>query len=58
MLELDSLKKAIIPLRLMRQLHEGFENSDLPFRVEVLDWYNISDEFRKVIEKNYVVLDI
>jgi len=41
----------------MRQLQEDFENSSLPFRVELLDWHNISDEFRKIIAKQYLVLD-
>jgi len=40
----------------LRRLKEAFEESDLPFRVDVLDWHGISDRFRKVIEKKYEVL--
>lgn len=34
----------------LRLLREAFEESDLPFRVDVLDWHAISDSFRRVIE--------
>ena len=37
-------------------LKEAFQESDLPFRVDVLDWNGISKEFRQVIEKKYVVI--
>lgn len=37
-------------------LKEDFSESDLPFRVDVVEWLNISDEFRRVIEKEYVVV--
>ena len=38
------------------RLKEAFEDSDLPFRVDVLDWNAISPEFRQVIEKEYEVV--
>ena len=37
-------------------LKENFEESDLPFRVDVLDWNNISESFKKIIESKYEVL--
>ena len=40
----------------LRHLKEAFEESDLPFRVNVLDWHEISPEFQKVIEKAYEVI--
>ena len=40
----------------LRQLKEAFEESDLPFRVDVLDWYGTSPEFQKVIERQYEVV--
>jgi len=40
----------------LRHLREAFEESDLPFRVEVLDWHAISPDFQKVIEKEYEVI--
>ena len=35
-----------------------FEDSDLPYRVDILDWNTISPEFKKVIEKKYEVLNL
>jgi len=39
-----------------RHLKEAFEGSDLPFRVDVLDWHRISESFHTVIEKQYEVI--
>ncbi|MDR1327221.1 MAG: nucleotidyltransferase domain-containing protein [Heliobacteriaceae bacterium] len=33
------------------ELKEAFEESDLPYRVDVLDYNTVSDEFRKIIDK-------
>ena len=40
------------------ELIEAFQESDLPFRVDVLDWHAISPEFRQVIKRNYEVLKV
>jgi uncharacterized protein len=40
----------------MGRLREAFENSDLPYRVDVLDWHAISPEFRQIIEQGYEVI--
>jgi predicted nucleotidyltransferase len=37
-------------------LEEAFEESDLPFRVDVVDWAAVSESFRRIIEQNYVVV--
>lgn len=34
-------------------LEEAFEESDLPFRVDVVDWATVSGEFRRIIERQY-----
>jgi uncharacterized protein len=39
----------------LRRLKEAFEESELPFRVDVLDWHTISLAFQKVIEKKFEV---
>jgi len=44
-----------IPQQLYYQIKDAMEESDLPYRVDVLDWYRISPEFREVIQKNHVV---
>ena len=40
----------------LRHLKEAFEESDLPFRVDVLDWHATSPEFQKVILKQFEVV--
>ena len=37
--------------RTLGRLKEAFEESNLPMRVDVLDWHVISGSFRKVIER-------
>lgn len=38
-------------------LKEAFMESDLPFKVDVVDWHRISPEFQELIEKEAVVLE-
>jgi type I restriction enzyme S subunit len=40
----------------LNRLVEAFQDSDLPFRVDVLDWNGISESFREVIDKRYEVI--
>jgi type I restriction enzyme S subunit len=40
----------------LRRLKEAFEESDLPFRVDVLDWHAIARSFCPVIEKKFEVI--
>ena len=42
--------------RTLGRLKEAFEDSDLPIRVDVLDWHSISESFRKVVERDYTVV--
>lgn len=42
----------------MSFLQEAFVESDLPFRVDLLDWAQISAEFREVIEKKFEVIQV
>lgn len=37
-------------------LKEAFEESDLPYRVDILDLNAISEEFRKVVLSRYEIL--
>ena len=45
-----------LPGQIIHALKEDFAESDLPFRVDVLDWNAISKEFQKIIEKKYEVI--
>ncbi len=38
------------------QLQDDFEESDLPFRVDIIDWHSISKSFQNVIKTKYKVL--
>ena len=39
-------------------LKEAFQDSDLPMRVDVLDWHGVSEEFREAIKADTVVLAV
>ena len=56
--DLDLVIKAETPLdqNVLFGLKDAFETSDLPFRVDVLDWNRISDEFKNRILENYTVI--
>jgi type I restriction enzyme S subunit len=45
-----------IDLETIGGLKEIFDESDLPFMVDILDWATVSEKFRKVIEREYVVV--
>lgn len=55
-LDLAVVGKQRMALKTMHRLEEAFEESDLPFRVDVLDWNAISPDFRDIIEKQYEVI--
>jgi restriction endonuclease S subunit/predicted nucleotidyltransferase len=40
----------------LAELREAFAESDLPFRVDVLDWHAISENFRRIIAEQYEVI--
>ncbi len=56
--DLDLVVIAREPLdqKTLGRLQEAFQESDLPMRVDVLDWHNISPSFRQVIAQDYVVI--
>ena len=55
-LDLAVVGKGPLPWQTLSRLKEVFEESPLPMRVDVLDWHAISESFRKVIERGYVVV--
>lgn len=55
-LDLVVVKRTKIDRQTMIRLKEAFEESSLPFRVEILDWHKISENFKKIIENNYLVI--
>ena len=55
-LDLAVIGESEIESATLAQLKEAFEDSALPMRVDVLDWHDISPEFREVIERDSVEL--
>lgn len=55
-LDLALVSKKIIETHIMDALKEAFSESDLPIRVDVLDWQSVSDSFQKVIEEQFEIL--
>ena len=41
----------IYPLGILAETRDAFQESDLPFRVDIQDWHRISKEFQSVIEE-------
>ncbi len=38
-------------------LNEAFEESDLPFKVDVIDWTTISERFKKIIQSSLIPIE-
>lgn len=43
-----------IPLTILSDLNETFSESDLPFKVDIVDWHRISPAFRAKIKNEWV----
>ena len=55
-LDLAVVGNGPIDSRALARLKAGLEESDLPMRVDVLDWHSTSESFREVIERDHVVV--
>lgn len=55
-LDLVMLDRQPISLDTRANLAEAFSESDLPWKVDLLDWHSISPEFQKIIQANYEVI--
>jgi predicted nucleotidyltransferase len=51
-LDLCILGETPLSFEQLDNLRESFSESDLPIRVDLVDWATITPEFRKVIKKN------
>ena len=54
--DLDLCYKEEIPSKDLNQILELFENSDLPFKVDLCNWNEISDDFKQLIEQDFIPL--
>ncbi len=55
-LDIVLLGPARLPLGRLAALREAFAESELPIRVDVIDWHAISENFRNIITAHYEVL--
>ena len=55
-LDLAIIGSKPLNLRQKRRLAEAFEESNLPIRIDLLDWQSISEGFKKVISERYEVI--
>ncbi len=55
-LDLAIIGKNKINRRVKMLLREAFEESDLPFRVDIVDYNAVSEAFRAIIEEKYEVI--
>ena len=55
-LDLAVINSKPTSLELLATLAEDFSNSDLPFKVDVVDWATTSEAFRSIIQKHKRVL--
>ena len=45
-----------LSLALISKISDEFEESILPYKVDLIDWQTTSDEFKKMVEKDKVVI--
>ena len=45
-----------LPISLCAAIMEAFSESDLPYRVDVVDWASTGESFREIIERDKVVV--
>ncbi|WP_295937342.1 restriction endonuclease subunit S [uncultured Xanthomonas sp.] len=55
-LDLAIITDSPLPLATSAALAEDFSESDLPWRVDIVDWAETSETFRKIIERDRVVI--
>ena len=55
---LEHNRKEKIPSSLISELVNEFEESNLPYKVDILDMNNISDNFKQIIEEDKVILTL
>lgn len=55
-LDLVIAGKTRLPRKTLYLIKDAFAESDLPFRVEIMDWQTISGDFREIIKARYEVI--
>lgn len=55
-LDLAIMGEEAISLDTLAALNEAFAESDLPWKVDVVDWARMGEAFRRIVERDRVVL--
>jgi predicted nucleotidyltransferase len=55
-LDLAIITEQPLPFNVSGQMQEDFSESDLPFRVDILDWATTQDAFRRVVKADKVIV--
>lgn len=55
-LDLAIISKQPIPLPLLAEVSETFSESDLPWKVDLVDWATTSERFRQVIAAQKLIV--
>ena len=55
-LDLAIITNQPLPLAVGAALAEAFSESDLPYKVDIVDWAALSEPFRRIIERHKVVV--
>jgi predicted nucleotidyltransferase len=55
-LDLVIMTKTKVNSKVLMKLKEEFEESDVPFRVDIVDWHRISKEFKRIIQEQYEII--
>ncbi len=55
-LDLALVGEKQIEFKQLEKIKSAFSESKLPFLVDVVDWHAISEDFQKIIENNFVLI--
>ena len=55
-LDLALMTQSPLPLSQLAELREAFSESDLPWKVDLVDWASTSEEFHTIIQGDSVVI--
>jgi len=55
-LDLAIMTSSPLDINTLIALRDSFSDSNLPFTVDIVDWSKTGESFRKIIDKDYVVI--
>ena len=55
-IDLAIITNTPIDIDIITRLSLAFSNSDLPYKVDLVDWPSIDDDFKKIIKEKYAVV--